>query len=248
MDIGAALRDARQRKGRSIRQVSVSTKIAVEILEKLERNQFEGLPGGLFRRGFLRAFAADVGLDPAPVIAAYRAQYETAPEQEPPRRRQVVAPEQIRLLVSAATVLVLVVGLAVSAWWSGRSAPEGASPLLPAATSEVQLVDTTARTLPSAEPADVPGLRFEATFLEPCWVSAVVDGVPVTYGTFEPGMPLVIEAGHEILLRVGNAGAVSFSINGHPGRSLGNRGQVVNVRIDAQTYKALVQVPSRTEA
>lgn len=248
MNIGAALREARQHKGRTLRQVSSATKISVEILEKIERNQFDSLPGGLFRRGYLRAFANDVGVDPEVVVGAYREEYEP-PEVPQISRGNSVSPEQARLLASAATVLVLVVGLAVGALWSGSAEdPESAGiPVLPT-TNEVQVVDTTAPTAQRSGVEGVFALRFVAAFSEPCWVSAIVDGVPTTYGILEPGSPLVIEAAREIELRVGNAGAVRFSINGHPGRPLGSSGQVVNLRITPETYRDLVQMPVRTEA
>lgn len=250
MDIGAALRDARQRKGRTLRQVSSTTKIAVEILEKIERNQFDGLPGGLYRRGYLRAFAAEVGVNPEALVAAYREEYEPPPELPAQARAAPITPEQLRLLASAATVVVLVLGLAVGALWSTSTEVADAEtrvPILPT-TNEVQVVDTTARTAQRAGAEGVFALRFVANFDDECWISAIVDGVPVTYGTRDAGSPLVIEAAREIVLRVGNAGAVSYSINGNPGRPLGRPGQVVNVRIDPDTYKELVQIPARTEA
>ncbi len=251
MDIGAALRDARQRKGRTLRQVSSTTKIAVEILEKIERNQFDGLPGGLYRRGYLRAFAADVGLDPEVVVAAYREEYEPPPEVPEEVRAAPVSPDQLRLLASAATVVVLILGLAIGALWStGTDGEEAEATRVPviATTNEVQVVDTTARTAQRAGAEGVFALRFVANFDDECWISAIVDGVPVTYGTLDTASPLVIEAAREIVLRVGNAGAVSYSINGYPGRPLGRPGQVVNVRIDLDTYKELVQIPALTEA
>lgn len=256
MDIGAALREARQRRGRTLSQVSSTTKLAVEILEKIERNQFESLPGGLFRRGYLRAFAAEVGVDPETIVAAYREAYEPPPDApELPQGRRI-SPEEIRLLVSAATVLVLVVGLAAGVLWNSGSPEEAGdserqarskTPII-ATTSEVQVVDTTAG---PAEPQSAEGvfaLRFRAMFDEACWLSAIVDGESVTYGILQPGTPLVVEAAREIVLRVGNAGAVSYSINGYPGKPLGRAGQVVEMRITQQSYKDFVQIPLRTEA
>lgn len=253
MDIGAALREARQRKGRTLRQVSSVTKIAVEILEKIERNQFDALPGGLFRRGYLRAFAAEVGVDPEAVVAAYREEYEPPPPVPEKPQGRSVSPDQLRLLASAATVLLLVFGLAFGALWSSSSSADeedeetASVPVLPT-TNEVQVVDTTARTAQRAGAEGLFALRVDASFDEACWISAIVDGVPVTYGTLDAGTPLVIEAAREIVLRVGNAGAVSYSINGYPGRRLGNPGQVVDVRINQESYKDLVQIPVRTEA
>lgn len=63
-DFGASLREERERRGVSLRQIAASTKISVSLLEALERNQVSRLPGGVFTRAFVRSYAAQVGLDP----------------------------------------------------------------------------------------------------------------------------------------------------------------------------------------
>jgi cytoskeletal protein RodZ len=65
---GTALREARERRGLSLRQISDTTKISVAALESIERNDLSRLPGGLFSRAFVRAFAAQVGLDPEEAV------------------------------------------------------------------------------------------------------------------------------------------------------------------------------------
>ena len=56
-DVGAMLREARERRGLSLRQIANSTKIAMMTLEALERNDIARLPGGIFSRSFVRAYA-----------------------------------------------------------------------------------------------------------------------------------------------------------------------------------------------
>jgi len=63
MAIGGDLRAARRARKRSIDDISRTTKIAPAILRALEKDDFDAVPGGLFTRGFLRAYAHDVGLD-----------------------------------------------------------------------------------------------------------------------------------------------------------------------------------------
>src|SRR5215212_9058012 len=61
---GAKLREARERRGLSLRQVANATKISIGALEALERNDVSRLPGGIFSRAFVRSYAVEVGLDP----------------------------------------------------------------------------------------------------------------------------------------------------------------------------------------
>lgn len=72
---GARLRDARERRGVSLRQIANATKISVGVLEALERNDISRLPGGIFGRAFVRSYAIEVGLDPEATIRDFIAQF-----------------------------------------------------------------------------------------------------------------------------------------------------------------------------
>jgi cytoskeleton protein RodZ len=62
--VGARLREAREQRGLSLRQIASRTRISVISLEALERDDLTRLPGGIFTRAFIRAYAKEVGLDP----------------------------------------------------------------------------------------------------------------------------------------------------------------------------------------
>jgi cytoskeletal protein RodZ len=72
---GGKLRDARERRGISLRQIANATKISVVALEALERNEISRLPGGIFSRAFVRSYAVEVGLDPEVTIREFIAQF-----------------------------------------------------------------------------------------------------------------------------------------------------------------------------
>src|SRR5436189_294173 len=72
---GAKLRDARERRGISLRQIANATKISIAALEALERNDISRLPGGIFSRAFVRSYAVEVGLDPEATIQEFIAQF-----------------------------------------------------------------------------------------------------------------------------------------------------------------------------
>jgi len=72
---GAKLREARERRGVSLRQIANATKISIAALEALERNDISRLPGGIFSRAFVRSYAVEVGLDPEGTIQEFIAQF-----------------------------------------------------------------------------------------------------------------------------------------------------------------------------
>jgi cytoskeleton protein RodZ len=74
-DFGRKLREARERRGVSLRQIANATKISVSALEALERNNISRLPGGIFSRAFVRSYAVEVGLDPETTIQEFMAQF-----------------------------------------------------------------------------------------------------------------------------------------------------------------------------
>src|SRR5262245_39526397 len=76
-DFGRKLREARERKGVTLRQIANATKISVAVLEGLERNDISRLPGGIFGRAFVRSYANEVGLDPEATIQEFIAQFKS---------------------------------------------------------------------------------------------------------------------------------------------------------------------------
>lgn len=82
MSIGKQLRQAREARNLSLEQIAQATRIRVRYLQALEAEQFELLPSTAQVRGFLRAYAAQLNLDPVPLLAALDG--ETSPPPPPP--------------------------------------------------------------------------------------------------------------------------------------------------------------------
>jgi cytoskeleton protein RodZ len=68
---GEKLKRERERQNITLDQVSVSTKIAIRMLRAIEENNFNQLPGGIFNKGFIRAYARVLGLDEEHTVADY---------------------------------------------------------------------------------------------------------------------------------------------------------------------------------
>jgi cytoskeletal protein RodZ len=68
---GEELRRERKLRGIRLREVADATKINLRYLEALEGNEFEHLPGAVFNRGFVRAYAQYIGVDPDAMVNAY---------------------------------------------------------------------------------------------------------------------------------------------------------------------------------
>jgi hypothetical protein len=62
------LRRHRQRSGLTLPGMAASTRIRLELLEGLERNEFDGWPRGIYARAYVRDYATAVGLDPEETV------------------------------------------------------------------------------------------------------------------------------------------------------------------------------------
>jgi transcriptional regulator with XRE-family HTH domain len=71
LGFGARLRAHRERQGIPLRSIAESTKIQYSLLEALERGNVSQWPQGLFRRAYLRDYAAAVHLPAEPLVAEF---------------------------------------------------------------------------------------------------------------------------------------------------------------------------------
>ena len=78
VDFGTLLRQAREQRGVTLQELAVATKISARVLECLERNDPSKLPGGIFSRAFVRAYAREVGIDPELAVARFVAAFPEA--------------------------------------------------------------------------------------------------------------------------------------------------------------------------
>ena len=69
--IGEQLRLAREGRGIPLREISDQTRISMHYLEAIESNDYKRLPGGIFNRSFVKAYARYVGYDEKEALEGY---------------------------------------------------------------------------------------------------------------------------------------------------------------------------------
>jgi cytoskeleton protein RodZ len=79
---GDRLRREREMRGITLDEITESTKISRRHLEALEGEHFDQLPGGVFNKGFVRAYARFLGIDEDQAVADYSAASNEQPEAE----------------------------------------------------------------------------------------------------------------------------------------------------------------------
>jgi cytoskeletal protein RodZ len=66
----------REQRNISLEEISLSTKINIRFLTAIEQGHFEELPGGIISKGFVRAYARQIGMDEEQAINGYLAAIE----------------------------------------------------------------------------------------------------------------------------------------------------------------------------
>jgi len=79
--IGETLRRERHRRGWNLDQVAAETKISLHLLESIELDRFDRLPGGVFARNFVRQYAHMLQLDEDEILRAFHQQFEEPAEE-----------------------------------------------------------------------------------------------------------------------------------------------------------------------
>ena len=75
-NVGSVLREARNRREIELSEVEAATRIRVRFLRAIENEEWDALPGGVYTRGFIRTYAAFLGLDGERLADDYRREVE----------------------------------------------------------------------------------------------------------------------------------------------------------------------------
>jgi transcriptional regulator with XRE-family HTH domain len=82
---GDFVRQARERRQLTVEQIASDTKIPSRHLTALEQGDVTSLPGGMYRRAMLRAYAESIGLDKDSALANFERTFEPRPGGAAPR-------------------------------------------------------------------------------------------------------------------------------------------------------------------
>jgi cytoskeleton protein RodZ len=93
VSIGQQLRKTRQDRDISLEQAARGTHIRLHYLQAIEAGDFNRLPSPVQIRGFLRAYAGYLGLDPEPLLNSLNGEPEPLEEAEKPQQVQVASPD-----------------------------------------------------------------------------------------------------------------------------------------------------------
>lgn len=198
--VGSVLRKARHRRQVALSEVEAATRIRVRFLQAIEGEEWDALPGGVYTRGFIRAYASFLGLDGERLAEDYRRDVEGAgASRDSAAELAAVAASTAtgspggrrsfpRLGWVAGAAVALVAVLAILSPWGGSDGEQGAEQRQ-ARSAGAAGSGSAPQQAKAATPADGVSVRLAA--LAEVWVCLLdAGGEPLVEGQ-------VLEAGAE---------------------------------------------------
>jgi cytoskeleton protein RodZ len=222
-ELGSSLREARIRRGIKLAQVAAETRIRMRYLQALEDERFELLPGSVYAKGFLRAYADYLGLDSQLFVDEYNARFDA--NGAPPVPRQLeLRPWPLRRYAVIAAVLLLSLTGALLAWQLSSPSPRASRSRAAVATAAGTLAPPAARAAGAstdqagrARPATAGAIVLRATRGR-CWLlvrQRSAQGRDLFEGTLEQGESRRFADKH-LWIRVGAPWNLKASLAGRP--------------------------------
>lgn len=183
-EVGELLRGARHKRGVSLDEAALITRIKLPYLEALENGEYSLIPGSAYVTGFLRNYARYLGLHPEELVQEYNA-------QRPPPQPIVKAATRVlasgherrnrtRLLWILAAVVVFIAGAYTIKQYNSSYAHADSSPLIvtPANLGSSMVQNQLRHIQPRVS------LRLGA--IAPVWIRVTVDGSRRFQGILRP--------------------------------------------------------------
>src|SRR3954470_5342196 len=235
---GQRLQREREMRSITLEEIALSTKIGTRSLRALEEEDFDQLPGGIFNKGFVRAYAKYLGLDEEQAVADYLSAAGEAeqplpnPSDQPKTEYSTVREKSNNAVwVTAALVILLAAGGAAGwRWYEDKKLAEAeAAP--PPVTAHV--------TPPTAESIPTPGVTAD-----PSSATSPDAGLIATDTTIKSAPELKKDAapadGFLLEIRAKRDAWISYTTDDQPAHEVKMRAADAAVAIHAQKRVKLV--------
>ena len=256
--VGDILREERERQRMTIPEIEEGTSIRASYIEAIESGEYDKMPGRVYAKGFVRNYANFLNLDSEEIVKQFVAEISPPVEVVEQTKEVTPEPkgksfsvsgrrlEEVSNRFSSNHLVAAIIALAVLVggffYFKGSGTEVAQSDVTkPQEVQQVQQTktETPAPAQPPAEsvvatpaaaaPAPkVDGVNLQASFSDDCWMLVTVDGNVVYEGVITAGQVMDWKGNTNVNVRVGNAGAVDFVMNGQNFGKLGGDGDVVD--------------------
>lgn len=182
--LGEQLRRAREARGVSLREISEQTRITMRHLEAIESDDYKHLPGGIFNKSFIKAYARHVRFDEGRALELYertaRARGEYSDEvATTPQRSRIYTGDTSRSPMITAALSAVIVGILILIVYAGlhyyrrTESPADATPTPTPSTTGSAATTTDATQTP--QPGATDALKVAIKSNNEVWLRVMVD-------------------------------------------------------------------------
>lgn len=272
-ELGKRLTEIRQQKNISLEQIDADIKIKPRYIQALEAEEFNFFSSGPVVRGFLRNYAAYLGLDVTEVLNLYNNAIAGGIHKGSNTLDGIpfmdISMDRRRLMNidTFVTLLIIIALLGGALYFIYTQYTEPRQKNLPADTTVVEYKvatqdvpatpvlqptptpppTATATNTPTPTPQYYTGVAVELLVHERSWVQILVDDVKVFEGTLEAGDRPNWAGNKRVAIRAGNGGGIEVFVNGESKGLMGEAGQVIDKvweKVDETPGVEVVVTPS----
>lgn len=252
---GQELKRERELRGIPLQEIADTTKINMRFLRALEEDQLDMLPEKFFTRGIIRTYAKYLGLDEENVLNLYLERLQMQQDHKMPKEEEseqnetpssTLKKKKKFWLFLWISIVILALFITITFILKGKKIlpPENKIPPVAQKIQEEpeQKLQPETLAIPSEIQAETEksqdGLDLEIRVQQETWMEIYADQELQYSGIKPPGTVLQFRALQELLIHLGNAGGITYTINGREGKKLGEPGTVKkDIRIALDNYQ-----------
>ena len=243
LSFGRYLKAIRIEKGISLNKISEETRIRIDNLLLIEKEDHDRLPAEFFVKGSLRAYSKALGVDGDESVRRYISSlnaYQTNERSEADFARLSTRFWPHLLLSLGAMICIIVLSVfAMSVFHSPLQTDSQVNTNVGNDNKTSKDIDNIAPKVDNVREldSDLAGKQSEKSLLlsiiaiEATWIKVIIDGRKPKEYSLKSGERLELEAFDGFNLLIGNATGVQLLLNDKPIKVLGKKGQVVNIQL-----------------
>ncbi len=239
--LGEYLKNKREEKGWTLKELSKATRIRTDYLAALEREEFYKLPGEVFVRGYIRCYLKALCIDPKEAIEIYEREFvkDVSPSLPPPKPGQ---PVYRRPIFGVSMVLILLI-LSFSVYRffqaDNRAITQEVKLDKPPVSQPTKGLSLNLNPINTAEADYTNRHILEVNTLEETWIYLKIDENLSYSMLLQPGENKKWTAKDGFFLKIGNAGGIEITFDGKEIGVPGKRGQVMRISLPGDLKRFL---------
>ncbi len=227
--LGEILREEREKKGLSLKEVSDSLKITYRYLKALEDDEYDEVNlAETYKRGILKKYAKFLGLSEDEIIKIYTAQYKIKIEGSLPKP---IKPERCSWKYGVYLVVIFIIFLTLflTAKFNQHEVPKNAKTDIK--NYELTITETyTESSVNKTTFTHTLTNTIKVVAVDRVWLKVSYNNDTIYEGTLKKGDTLTWTY-TSLYFHIGNAGGIEIYYNDNSLGVLGKKGEVIKIRV-----------------